>query len=206
MDHPDIYSLGVVFYEMLTGERSQAFRRTLATCRSTRLDEIVLRALEKEPALRYQQARQVSTAVESLTAAATATAAQDPTHPVHRTPMNTATMSTARKALWVGLGFGLAVFLVISFGFLRYLSLARPRQQPAVVNRLPMPLNRTGRLAVWQARRLQEAAAKFEQAAALAPDDANAERPRLGHVQLWHSARRWKPSRRGRFNPTTRFS
>jgi len=178
VDHrADIYSLGVVFYEMLTGElplgRFAAPSQRVQV--DVRLDEIVLRALEKEPALRYQQARQVSTAVESFTAAATATVAQDPTHPVHRTPMNTATMSTARKALWVGLGFALAVFLVMSFGFLRWLSLARSRQQPAAVEQTAnaAQLSQEG-WQLWQARRLQEAAAKFEQAVALAPDDPNA--------------------------------
>ena len=129
VDHrADIYSLGVVFYQMLTGKLpEECIEAPSKKVRiDVRLDEVVLHALEKEPARRYQQASQVKTAVENI--AATPGDSSRPLSPTDGTK-NPADRRRQRAMLLV---FGLAGFLIL-LCIIVLINLIGPTSHPAPI-------------------------------------------------------------------------
>jgi serine/threonine protein kinase len=125
VDHrADIYSLGVVFYEMLTGElplgKFQPPSQKVQV--DVRLDEVVLHALEKEPARRYQQASEVKTAVDTITSA-------PPTVGPNRKPPAASQAPTQNSGLfWRRLFIGTVAMLMLFPVALAFLYFTRARQ------------------------------------------------------------------------------
>jgi len=123
VDHrADIFSLGVVFYEMLTGELplGKFPPPSKKVHVDVRLDEVVLHALEKEPERRYQHASQVKTDVESI---ASTPRREDPCAP--QAPPNSAGKAATQriKGEFLGVGaavqaIGVACFFIPDFGLI----------------------------------------------------------------------------------------
>ncbi|MCA9175888.1 MAG: serine/threonine protein kinase [Planctomycetales bacterium] len=100
VDHrADLYSVGVVFYEMLTGELPLG-RFDLPSESAgvdARLDQVVLRTLAKEPRRRYQQASEIRDDVRSLSSS------DSPLQPA-APPQRTAFAQSPRKVAGPHLG------------------------------------------------------------------------------------------------------
>lgn len=114
-DHrADIYSLGVVLYEMLTGERpKENFTPPSKRVQvDIRIDEIVLRALEKMPELRFATAADMRHSVEAL---ATDVAVK-------------ATGTASRRRRQTALLLSLAVLLALAVAILAHFGLRKPKR------------------------------------------------------------------------------
>jgi len=106
VDHrADIYSLGVVFYEMLTGELpiGRFAAPSAKTPVNTSVDEVVFRTLEKDRELRFQSAGEMRTQVEHLGEGANAAAQASPTRTEHEE------RSYSRWSIYGALSVGLSL-------------------------------------------------------------------------------------------------
>jgi serine/threonine protein kinase len=115
----DIYSLGVVFYEMLTGElpTGNFARPSSKAPMDPRVDDVVLRAMARQREHRYRTATEVRTCVESITASQTSTFKPRPDIPAAAHVYPIPICRTLKNALTLGLGL-LFVLMAVEFRFL----------------------------------------------------------------------------------------
>jgi predicted Ser/Thr protein kinase len=172
VDHrADIYSLGVVFYQMLTGELPGATleppSRKVAV--DVRLDEVVLRALERTPERRYQQASEVKTMCETIAGGALAAAGTRPGAPAQPPRL------LLRAAGWSALILGLALtaFTPLAVEYVDDHGLTRSARQHLAFRRQAMDELKRAREAVHAASREVADAKRRQQ------DAPAAERQRL---------------------------
>ncbi|MDC1405074.1 serine/threonine protein kinase [Akkermansiaceae bacterium] len=113
----DIYSLGVVLYEMLTGERPDENLRPPSekkTSLDVRLDEVVLRALDSNPEQRWQSAEALNTQLQTIL---TQPAAQESISPPKNLPHSTPARARYSCALALFILPPLSIFFIIVFTF-----------------------------------------------------------------------------------------
>jgi Flp pilus assembly protein TadD len=164
----------VVFYELLTGEvpmgRFQPPSEKVQV--DVRVDEVVLKSLERERERRYQRASEVKTDVERCSSG--------PRGRQPRAGYLPRAEADGRRRLVRVLYFigGLVMAIFITTVLILWLSYAPAEGQSATLSegeRIEQAETLSGEgWALWQQRKLAEAIAKFEQATALDPQAANA--------------------------------
>jgi len=121
----DVYALGVVLYEMLTGERptKDLVSPSQKVEIDVRIDEMVLRALEKEPQRRYQTAGEFRTVAQTLAEPQTGEALEKYQHDRDvnlgsgTAPKRLSLFSKIFAALPFFFGILSGLVLVLSYGF-----------------------------------------------------------------------------------------
>src|SRR5258705_3139412 len=132
VDHrADIYSLGVVFYEMLTGELpiGRFAPPSSKTPVGSNVDEVVFRTLEKDRERRYQSAGEMKAEVEHLTESGAAILESAPPKMQHA---DGSVSKWSQKAIWAAvltgvslpLAFPLMIVIYLRMGGLGWLAFA----------------------------------------------------------------------------------
>src|SRR5262245_16683306 len=135
VDHrADIYAIGVVFYEMLTGElpigRFELPSKKVQI--DVRLDDVVLKALEKSPERRYQNASDIKDAVTKATSTTSSVESYSPT---------VITPRPESKKSHAGL-ITLGIVIVLAIMSIPLVGILKRDAQPTVVS-APPPTNPT---------------------------------------------------------------
>lgn len=149
VDHrADIYSLGVVFYEMLTGELplGRFAPPSQKVQVDVRLDQVVLHSLEKEPERRYQHASEVKSDVEVISS--------EPKTPMQHSPRAVVPVQPrfSRAAIigacWASLFLILPVLVVLYIMPVQRVTFVRTVSGPDTFHHLMKTFGITGPLAL----------------------------------------------------------
>jgi serine/threonine protein kinase len=139
VDHrADIYSLGVVFYELLTDELplGRFAPPSAKTPVNAQVDEVVMRALEKERERRQQSAGEMKTQVE--TAAASPAGLGE--RPIEQTPQLSRITPWPKRLFWLIVALVVVPVLMIVSGLLLLWPAYRSVQSPSASSTSAAPL------------------------------------------------------------------
>ena len=148
----DIFSLGVVFYELLTGELPMG--RFLPPSKKVqvdvRIDEVVLKTLEKEPDRRYQYASQIKDEMDLITRVPAP-------RPPQVQPMNYqwasqpwfTTLTAIFAVFSLGLGAGLLIWSVSSFFMGHFVRIPFNGWEASEFQRVAFPIRWRGAVPFW---------------------------------------------------------
>lgn len=128
----DIYSLGVMFYEMLTGNLPHGVfpPPSEKVPIDSRLDDVVLKAMNSEPAQRYQQVSEVKSDIDEISS----------TEVPKRSP---AVRKKTRKVALLS-GVGAMVAVAAAFLFFKFSSSKKPIRQAAAAPEWTEPFELDG--------------------------------------------------------------
>jgi serine/threonine protein kinase/biopolymer transport protein ExbD len=161
VDHrADIYAVGAVFYQMLTGEtpKGDTAPPSRKVAIDVRLDEIVLRALEKDPERRYQQVSEVRTRLDTLSSPAPP--------PLPSAPVD-AGRSFSLRHLVISVAAFIGLSILIGGGVVGFLMLTRGPSQT------PSQSETDYAWKLWNDQKFPEAREAFEKALKEDPKNAN---------------------------------
>jgi serine/threonine protein kinase len=135
----DLYALGVMLYEMLCGSPPQGAWQLPSQRVSVdvRLDQVVIKAMQVEPELRYQQALQVKTDLDAIRSSIGDDIAPTPVQPANEPPEITLTSTSSKSLRWrIMIGLAVAVPLIVSI--VTVLLVSRPeRSRDSIAEKTP---------------------------------------------------------------------
>ncbi|MEQ1858339.1 MAG: protein kinase [Chthoniobacteraceae bacterium] len=128
--HTDIYALGVVLYEALTGEIPRGVFQPASQRKGLdrRIDAVIERAMHQDPAKRFQSTKEMKVALETVPLdGAAPTQARPVLEPAHASsPASPSTGKKSRAVIWAAVGGSAVVVALLGYALSQPAKSVRP--------------------------------------------------------------------------------